>query len=84
MNLPEQWRMSLEDAVRTRPEILWFMGVDARVDGLVSSFKKLPAWGCADGRTARRDLMRMAAGECHHESNETFHHEEAKLTKIPL
>jgi hypothetical protein len=59
MSLPDQWRMSLEDARDHRPDILWFMGSDARVDGPVSSNKKLPAWGYPDGLTARKELMKM-------------------------
>ncbi|MCX7934724.1 MAG: hypothetical protein N3A66_05640 [Planctomycetota bacterium] len=59
-SLEEQWRMSLEDAARHQPDILWFMGSDARLDGLVCSAAKLPAWGFADGRTARLRLMQMA------------------------
>lgn len=60
MDLAEQWRMSLEDARRFQPEILWFMSGDARVDGLVASRARLPAWGFPDGRTARLELMRLA------------------------
>ena len=60
MDLAEQWRMSLEDARRFQPDILWFMSGDARVDGLVASSVKLPAWGFPDGRAARRALMRLA------------------------
>ena len=58
--LQEQWRMSLEDAARHDPDILWFMGSDARVDGPVSSCVQLPRWGLPDGRTARLTLMDMA------------------------
>ena len=58
--LPVQWQMSLEDAARHRPEILWFMGADARVDGAVCSNVKLLAWGYSDGRSARKDLMKLA------------------------
>ena len=60
MDLAEQWRMSLEDARRFQPDILWFMSGDARVDGLVASGAKLPAWGFPDGRAARLALMRLA------------------------
>ena len=60
MDLAEQWRMSLEDARRFQPDILWFMSGDARVDGLVASSVKLPAWGFPDGRAARLALMRLA------------------------
>ena len=31
MSLRDQWRMSLEDAARFKPEMLWFMGSDARL-----------------------------------------------------
>jgi hypothetical protein len=58
--LGEQWRMSLEDAACHRPDILWFMGADARLDGLVCSNVQLPRWGCPDGRTGRQELMAMA------------------------
>ncbi|HEY8668363.1 MAG TPA: hypothetical protein VIL86_17060 [Tepidisphaeraceae bacterium] len=60
MDLLEQWRMSLEDAARFDPEALWFMGSDARLDGLVCSNKKLPRWGFATGREARHKLIAMA------------------------
>ena len=60
MQLGDQWRMSLEDARQFQPDILWFMGSDARLDGPVSSNVKLPAWGFPDGRTARLALMQMA------------------------
>jgi len=58
--LDEQWRMTLEDAARHKPDILWFMSADARVDGPVASNVQLPKWGQPDGRTARLKLMRMA------------------------
>ena len=59
--LEDQWRMSLEDARTFNPEILWFMGSDARLDGMVCSISvKLPEWGFDDGRTARLRLMEMA------------------------
>ena len=58
--LEDQWRMSLEDAAAFRPDILWFMGSDARLDGWVCSDVKLPQWGFTDGRTARLRLMQMA------------------------
>jgi hypothetical protein len=60
MDLEEQWRMSLEDAARHQPGALWFMGSDARHEGLVCSQTRLPQWGFADGRTARKRLMQMA------------------------
>ena len=59
-NLEEQWRMSLEDAAAHNPDILWFMGSDARRDGIVCSNVKLPAWGFDDPRVARKRLMEMA------------------------
>jgi hypothetical protein len=59
MDLEEQWRLSLEDAVRHDPHTLWFMGSDARHDGLVCSNRKLPAWGYDDGRVARQRLMKL-------------------------
>ena len=59
--LEEQWRMTLDDAARFKPDILWFMSADARVDGPVASNVQLPAWGQPDGRTARLKLMQMAA-----------------------
>jgi hypothetical protein len=58
--LPEQWRMSLEDAAAHQPDVLWFMGSDCRLDGMVCSNLKLPGWGFADGRSARLRLMEMA------------------------
>lgn len=58
--LEDQWRMSLEDAAACQPDILWFMGSDARLDGWVCSEVKLPRWGFKDGRTARLRLMQMA------------------------
>jgi hypothetical protein len=66
MDLEEQWQMAIEDAIRHRPETLWFMGADARSNGLGCSDVKLPRWGFEDGRAARRTLMRMAqqAGLC--------------------
>lgn len=60
IDLEEQWRMAIEDAARHNPEVFWFMGCDARSNGLGCSNVKLPAWGFPDGRTARRTLMRMA------------------------
>lgn len=57
--LEEQWRMSLEDAKTHQPEILWFMGSDARLDGMVCSHLKLPEWGFDDPRLARLRLMEM-------------------------
>lgn len=59
LNLEEQWRMSLEDAIRCRPAALWFMGSDARSEGLVCNNTKLPAWGFENGRSARLRLMEM-------------------------
>ncbi len=58
--LQEQWRISLEDARRHEPDALWFMGSDARLNGMVCSAKLLPDWGYDDPRTARLELMRMA------------------------
>ena len=58
--LPVQWQMSLEDAARHRPQVLWFMGTDARSDGLVCNKTSLPQWGFHDGRTARKHLMQLA------------------------
>ncbi len=58
--LEDQWRMSLEDTLALRPDTLWFMGTDCRLDGLVCSNLKLPQWGFSDGRTARLQLMQMA------------------------
>ncbi|MCL5995732.1 MAG: hypothetical protein M1546_06710 [Chloroflexi bacterium] len=58
--LEEQWRLSLEDAQIYRPDILWFMGSDARLDGAVCSNVKLPQWGFNDGRVARQRLMQLA------------------------
>jgi hypothetical protein len=58
--LEEQWRMSLEDAQAHAPDALWFMGADARLDGLVCSGRKLPQSGFADPRTARLRLMEIA------------------------
>ncbi len=62
-NLEEQWRMSIEDADRFHPDILWFMGADCRMDGWVCSPARLPEWGFADGRTGRLRLMEMAMKE---------------------
>jgi hypothetical protein len=59
-SLEEQWRLSLEDAVTYHPDILWFMGSDCRLDGLVCSHVLLPQWGFEDGRSARRQLMHIA------------------------
>lgn len=59
LDLPEQWRLAIEDAARHRPDALWFMGSDARSNGLVCSDVKLPQWGCRDGRSARLQLMEM-------------------------
>jgi hypothetical protein len=52
--------MSLEDARDHQPDVLWFMGADARLPGAVSSDALLPSWGFADGRSARQRLMAMA------------------------
>ena len=60
--LNEQWQLAIQDAATYRPENLWFMGSDARLDGPVCSNLKLPAWGYADGRTARKKLMQMTRG----------------------
>lgn len=59
-DLPVQWRMQLEDAVVNRPDRLWFMGSDTRVDSPVCSPVQLPGWGFPDGRTARLELLRLA------------------------
>ena len=59
MDLNEQWRLSIEDALRHRPERFWFMGSDARLPGAVCNNLKLPAWGYEDGRSARLALMGM-------------------------
>ena len=56
-SLDEQWRMSLEDARDFQPDRLWFMGADARTDGMVCNVNKLPGWGYPDGRRARLALM---------------------------
>jgi hypothetical protein len=61
MDLEEQWRMSLEDAAQHQPEALWFMGSDARSDGMVCSKSKLPAWGFQTGLEARQKLLQMVA-----------------------
>jgi hypothetical protein len=58
--LRDQWRMSIEDVLSHEPEHVWFMGSDARLDGMVCSHVKLPQWGFADGRTARLNLMQLA------------------------
>jgi hypothetical protein len=58
--LEAQWRMSLEDARAHRPDVIWFMGGDCRLDGMVCSDVKLPDWGFPDGRTARLRLLEMA------------------------
>jgi IS5 family transposase len=58
-DLPTQWQMEIEDAATYRPDILWFMGSDARVDSPVCSPLKLPQWGFHDGRTARLHLLRL-------------------------
>ncbi len=60
LNLEEQWRMSMEDAIESKPDVLWFMVADARHEGLGADIKKLPQWGFSDGRTARKRLMAMA------------------------
>jgi hypothetical protein len=59
-NLEEQWRMSLEDARTHQPDVLWFMGSDARLDGWVCSNLKLPEWGFDEPRTARLRLLQMS------------------------
>jgi len=59
-NLETQWQMELEDARTYRPDRLWFMGSDARLDGMVCSDRRLPEWGFPDGRTARLRLLEMA------------------------
>ncbi len=59
-SLEDQWRMTLEDATACRPDSLWFMGSDCRVEGMVCSVDRLPAFGFKDGREARRKLMAMA------------------------
>jgi hypothetical protein len=63
-SLREQWQMSIEDAVRFKPEVLWFMGSDARLEGKVCNRVLLPKWGFPEGRAARCTLMQMvdAAG----------------------
>lgn len=58
--LEEQWRMSLEDARDQKPDALWFMGSDARLNGAVCNASLLPNWGFADGRSARRRLMQLS------------------------
>ena len=60
MDLQEQWRMEIQDALAFKPDTLWFMGSDTRSDGVVCSDVKLPKWGYSDGRTARKALMTMA------------------------
>jgi len=61
-DLEAQWRMEVEDAARYQPEFLWFLGSDARLDGMVCSHVKLPQWGFPDGRTARKRLMELCRG----------------------
>jgi hypothetical protein len=56
-NLEDQWQMSLEDAQNHQADVLWFMGADCRLNGMVCSDVKLPAWGFPDGRTARLRLL---------------------------
>jgi len=58
--LEEQWQMSIEDVKTHRPDGLWFMGSDCRLDGMVCSHIKLPQWGFDDPRKARLRLMQMA------------------------
>jgi hypothetical protein len=58
--LQNQWRMSLEDARDYRPDHLWFMGADARLDGWVCSNTKLPLWGESDPASARKKLIEMS------------------------
>ena len=65
--LQEQWRMALEDAAAHQPDTLWFMGSDCRVDGWVCSPGPLPAWGFADGRSARLRLFEMVKEHFKHE-----------------
>jgi hypothetical protein len=55
--LQEQWRMELEDAAEHRPDTLWFMGTDCRLDGMVCSSRLLPQWGFEEGRAARLHLI---------------------------
>ncbi len=59
-DLETQWRMALEDSGAHPPDILWFMGSDCRLDGMVCSHILLPQWGFADGRAARLRLMQLA------------------------
>ncbi len=60
LDLREQWQLSLEDAAIGQPARLWFMGSEARSDGMVCSHLKLPAWGYPDGRQARLALMKLS------------------------
>ena len=61
MSAPAVWAESMNEQRRDhQPDVLWFMGSDARHDGLVCSDRKLPAWGQPDGRSARKRLMQMA------------------------
>ena len=62
-SLEDQWRMELEDAAAHQPDILWFMGSDARLDGLVCSDRLLPEWGFAEPRSARLRLLEMVKNQ---------------------
>jgi hypothetical protein len=57
--LEDHWQMAIEDARQFKPDALWFMGSDCRLDGMVCSHVKLPEWGFKDPRTARKRLMKM-------------------------
>lgn len=59
-SLEEQWAWEIQDARLHQPDILWFMGSDARLPGLVCNLDRLPGWGFSDPRLARLHLMELA------------------------
>lgn len=61
ITLEESWSMDVEDVRRYRPDGLWWFGSGGLNEGLHVSVKRLREAGYADGRAARRALLRKVA-----------------------
>jgi len=61
ITLEQSWDMDVEDVVRFRPDGLWWFGSGGVNEGAHVSVKRLREAGYADGRVARRALLKKAA-----------------------
>ena len=61
ISLGESWSLDVEDVLRFRPDGLWWFGSGAANEGLHVSVKRLREAGYADGRQARRALLKKVA-----------------------